>query len=168
MLDLAVRIACLSNGCCDCSPGGDARCATGTCARRKRVIDAGAFRTARGSASGRIGRSTRLLAVRSRRLAARTERERQCTEEGGHCDAGVSAGPFMPQAQDCPYRGKRIPRSADMPASERGQVRRPTLRAAAGAWRKARRDRDWVTSLRSGPLGSTCRSSLTCDLSSSC
>jgi hypothetical protein len=48
-----VRIACLSNGCCDCSPGGDARlmigCATGTCARRKRVIDAGAFRTARAS-----------------------------------------------------------------------------------------------------------------------
>jgi hypothetical protein len=27
-----------------------------------------------------------------------------------------------------------------MPASERGQVRRPTLWAAAGAWRKARRD----------------------------
>jgi hypothetical protein len=94
MLDPAVRIACLSNGCCDCSPGGDARRATGTCARRKRVIDAGAFRTARGSASGGIGRSTRLLAVRSRRLAARrTERERHCAEGDGHCLSGLSAGP---------------------------------------------------------------------------
>jgi hypothetical protein len=62
------------------------------------VIDAGAFRTARGSASGGIGRSTRLLAVRSRRFAACTERERHCTEGGGHCHAGLSAsaGPFLP------------------------------------------------------------------------
>ena len=98
MLDPAVRIAFLSNGCCDCSPGGDARCATGTCARRKRVIAAGAFRTARGSASGRIGRSTSLLAVRARRLAARTELERHCAERGGHCHAGLLVGPAMPQA----------------------------------------------------------------------
>ena len=82
MLDPIVRIACLGNGCCDCSPGGDARRATGTCARRKRVIDAGAFCSARGSANAGTGRSTRLLAVRSRRLAACTEHERHCTEGG--------------------------------------------------------------------------------------
>ncbi len=98
MLDPAVRIACLSNGCCDCSRGGDARRATGTCARRKRVIDAGAFRTARECASGGIGRSTRLYAVRSLRLVACTERERLCTEGDGHCHAGLSAGPSMPKA----------------------------------------------------------------------
>ena len=114
MLDPAVWIACLSNGCCDCSRGGDARRATGTCARRKRVIDAGAFRTARGSASGGIGRSTRLLAVRSRRLAACTERERHCTEwalpRGAECPTLSATGPY-------PYRGKRLPRSADVPKS---------------------------------------------------
>jgi hypothetical protein len=62
------------------------------------VIDAGAFRTARGSASGRIGRSTSLLAVRARRLAARTELERHCAEGGGHCHAGLLVGRAMPQA----------------------------------------------------------------------
>ena len=114
MFDPAVRIACLSNGCCACSRGGDARRATGTCVRRKRVIDAGASRTARRSASGGIGRSTRLLAVRSRRLAACTERERHCTEwamsRRTECRTLFATG-------SCPYRGKRFPRSADMPNS---------------------------------------------------
>jgi hypothetical protein len=115
MLDPAVRIACLSNGCCGCSPGGDARRATGTCARRKCVADAGAFRTARGSASGGTGRSTRLLAA-SRRLAARTERERHCTE-GGWALPRRAECRTLSATGSCPYPGKLFPRSADMPDS---------------------------------------------------
>jgi len=118
MLDAAVRIACLSNGCCACSRGGDARRATSTCARRKRVIDAGAFRTARGSASGGIGRSTRLLAVRTRRLAACTECERHCTEGVGTA-TGLSSEASQASLPQAPAstQGKRFPRSADMPSS---------------------------------------------------
>jgi hypothetical protein len=111
MLDPAVRIAFLSNGCCDCSPGGDARRATGPCARRKRVIDAGAFHTARGSASGGIGRSTRLLALRRLRPAAPSVR------------GTAQRGWALPLRAECrilsalPYQGKRFPRSAGMPNS---------------------------------------------------
>ena len=146
MRDPAVRIACLGNGCCACSRGGDARRATSTCARRKRVIDAGAFRTARGSASGGIGRSTRLLAVRSLRLAACTERERHCTERGGHWALPSRAEcRTLSATGSCPYRRYRETFSEIGRHAETRSTRSAPGRKNGGFGESSAREWRWYT-----------------------